>query len=89
MLQQKKSYSDVLETGTSTKLKNPPYQKDSITGRVTLDWWKVYLGSCAPYPTYFVESMLANTQQVKTELRGCFNSSILVYRGTFTSAIFF
>ena len=35
ILQQKKSYSDVLKSGTSSKLKNQPYKKDSITGRVT------------------------------------------------------
>ena len=37
MIKKKKSYSDVLKTGTPTKLKNPPYQRDSITGCVTLD----------------------------------------------------
>ena len=66
ILQQKQSYRDVLESGTSSGLKTESYQKDSITGCVTLAQWKVYLDSCATYHTSFVESILTKARQVNS-----------------------
>ena len=76
MIQKKKSYSDVLKIGTSSKLENKTYQNDSVTGRVTLDWWKVYLDSCVMYHISFVEVMLTDVCQVKTALRGSCNTGV-------------
>ena len=76
MIQKKKSYCDVLVSGTSSNLKTKFYKKDSITGRVTLAWWKTCLDSCTTYHTSFVESMLTNVRQVKTALRGSCNTGV-------------
>ena len=77
MLQKKKTYCDVLKSGTSSNLETESYKKDSITERVTLAWWKVYLDSCATYHTSFMEYMLTNIYQVKTAPRGSCNTRVI------------
>ena len=37
---------------------------------VTLDWWKLYLDSCAKYHTAFVDWLLANVHEVNNVLKG-------------------
>ena len=42
--------------------------------RLTLDWWKVYLDSCASYHTFFVKEFLKNIQEGKGTMNGNCNA---------------
>ena len=69
-----KSYRDALTTGTGIQktLPRAGTQKTSprSAGRVTLDWWKLYLDSSATYHTAFVDELLDNVHEVDTILKG-------------------
>ena len=46
--------------------------------RVTLDWWKLYLGSCATYHTAFVDWLLDNVHEVDTVFKGNCNVGVTI-----------
>jgi predicted Fe-S protein YdhL (DUF1289 family) len=76
----RKSYRDVLTTGTGTQktFSRADTQKTSprSAGRVTLDWWKLYLDSCATYHTAFVDWILDNVHEVDMILKGNCNAGV-------------
>ena len=39
--------------------------------RLTLNWWKVYLDSCAPYHTCFIKAFLRNIEEIRTMNGNC------------------
>ena len=39
--------------------------------RLTLDWWKVYLDSCASYHTFFIKAFLKNIEESGTMNGNC------------------
>ena len=68
-----KSYRDALTTGTGTQKTLPAVAGTEKTfprdaKRVTLNWWKLYLDSCATYHTAFVDWLLDNVHEVDTIL---------------------
>ena len=42
--------------------------------RLTLQWWKVYLDSCATYHTFFVKEFLRNIVENKGTMKGNCNA---------------
>ena len=42
--------------------------------RFTLDWWKVYLDSCATYHTFFITEFLGGIYTSKTVMNGSCNA---------------
>ena len=48
--------------------------------RFTLDWWKVYLDSCATYHTFFIEEFLRGIYTSKTVMNGSCNAGTVSTR---------
>ena len=48
--------------------------------RFTLDWWKVYLDSCATYHTFFVKECLRGIYMSKTIMNGSCNAGTVSTR---------
>ena len=56
------------------KLNKPtPFVKNG-DNRVTLDWWKCYLDSCASYHTFFIKQFLTNITQGGATMTGNCNA---------------
>ena len=74
-----KSYSDIVR---GTSLLNPGEKRVSFSadtkGRDTLDWWKLYLDSCATFHTSFVRDMLSDVYKSKVTLHGSFNAGTTI-----------
>ena len=47
-----------------------------VSARFTLDWYKLYLDSCATYHAVFVRSLLHDVREVKTVLQGNCNAGV-------------
>ena len=74
-----KSYSDIVR---GTSLLNPGEKRVSFSadtkGRDTLDWWKLYLDSCATFHTSFVRDMLSDVYKSKVTLHGSCNAGTTI-----------
>ena len=74
-----KSYSDIVR---GTSLLNPGEKRVSLTpdtkGRDTLDWWKLYLDSCATFHTSFVRDMLSDVYKSEVTLHGSCNAGTTI-----------
>ena len=64
------SFADVVRCGKTQEPKGP--------SRFKLDWWKLYLDSCATYYSVFVAFLLDNVTGVDTILRQNCNSGVTI-----------
>ena len=55
----------------------------TLTKRLTLDWWKLYLDSCASFHTFFVKEFLMNISEGTGAMNGNCNAgtTIMTKRG--------
>ena len=51
---------------------------NSDAKRLTLDWYKLYLDSCATYHSSFLRSLLHDVHEVKTVLQGNCNAGVSI-----------
>ena len=51
-----------------------------LGSRFTLDWWKVYLDSCATYHTFFIKEYLRGIYTSKTVMNGSCNAGTVATR---------
>ena len=75
-----KGYCDALPTDTGTQKTLPRAAARKSVPRstkcVTLDWWKLYLDSCATYHTVSVDWLLDDIHKVDTILKGNCNAGV-------------